>query len=118
MSIDPGAAELQIARMLHDKQHEQALSALRAEVLRLDRDNDALMLERDALRDQVEALRKDAERYRFLRSEMDFENTDDPDTGKWYSTAGFKRGDIYAKPGSPSYASVDEIVDAAMEKTE
>ncbi len=39
-------------------QIEQALAALRADVLRLDRDNDALMIERDALRAQVEALRK------------------------------------------------------------
>jgi len=51
-------------RPLYD---EQALSALRAEVLRLDRLHDEAVMERDTLRAEVEALRKYARRYLALK---------------------------------------------------
>lgn len=58
-------------------------------------------------------VQRDAARYLFLRAQMGFENTDDPDSGAWYSSAFFTE-DFVRAPGSPHYDSLDSLIDAAM----
>jgi len=57
---------------------------------------------------------KDAARGRFLISQMAWENTDDPESGVWYSHAYFVHDCIRAPVGSPYFKSAEEIIDAAM----
>lgn len=59
-------------------------------------------------------LEKDAERGRFVISQMAFENDNDPDGGKWYSHAYLKADAIRAPEGSPYFTSAEEIIDAAI----
>lgn len=64
------------------------------------------------LRAEVEAYRKDAERWQFVCEQMEVENDDD-EYGFWCSTVTLKSGYIYPPP-SPYYETVNQAIDAAM----
>lgn len=91
--------------------HSDALSAVTAEAKRLLAECLALLSERDQIRAEVEALRRDAERYRWLRDQASLE----PFGGWAYDLPTVDAWDC--KPGpqlNEQFGSFDEAIDAAM----
>jgi len=92
--------------------HEAEVARLRAEVQNAAKaalDAVALSCEKER---EADALRVDAERWRFVCEQMEVENDDD-EYGFWCSTVTLKSGYIYPPP-SPYYETVNQAIDAAM----